>query len=391
MRFSAPLIALAASLMANASPIKVTRAVSNTTIAVLKFAELLEQLESQFYKQALNKFQPADFTAAGITVPDVAIQNFQDILAHETAHVAILDQALSDNGDAPLSDCTFNFDPVLTDVATMAAVARTVEHVGVGAYLGGADLIEEKDFLAAAATILTVEARHQTFLNIIAGATPIPQALDVALTPSDVLSIAGAFISGCNPASEIGLPPGNPPLAVTNTGTIGIGTKLEFSSPALNSTNESTASCQMLIGGQATSLSFPADECIVPEGIVIDGPVWIWLTTDSQPLAADIHIRASSQILAGPTAAFLDTQSNALGALVRSGSGFNSTQTISPSDASSELATATVTGIATETGSPGTYTAPPPDGTASPDTTASPAAVPAVSVIGVGVIPVSSA
>jgi len=56
---------------------------------LLEFAELLEQLESNFYTQALNKFQPEDFTAAGITVPDVAIQNFQDILSHETAHVAL--------------------------------------------------------------------------------------------------------------------------------------------------------------------------------------------------------------------------------------------------------------------------------------------------------------
>jgi len=378
MRFSVPLIALAASLTANASPIKVTRAVSATTVTVLKFAELLEQLETQFYTQALAKFQPADFTAAGISVPDVAIQNFQDILAHETAHVAILDQALSDNGDTPLSGCTFNFDPVLTDVATMAAVARTVEHVGVGAYLGGADLIDDKNFLAAAATILTVEARHQTFLNIIAGATPIPQALDVALTPSDVLSIAGAFVSGCDPAAELGLPPANPPLAITNTGTVGIGTTLQFSSPALNSTSQSSAFCQMLIGGQTLSIPLPVDQCQVPAGIEIDGPVWIWLTTDGQPLAADIHIRASTQILAGPTAAFIDTQSNALGALVRSGTGFNSTQTISPSDASSELATAT---------SPPGNVAPAP--TDAP--TGSPAGVPPISVVGVGAIPVSSA
>jgi hypothetical protein len=37
----------------------------------------------------LQKFQPADFTAAGISVPEVAIQNFQSILTHEKAHVAM--------------------------------------------------------------------------------------------------------------------------------------------------------------------------------------------------------------------------------------------------------------------------------------------------------------
>jgi len=206
MRFSLALVAAVAPLMAMAAPLKVTRAVSDTTIAVLKFAELLEQLETEFYTQALAKFQPQDFTTAGISVPDVAIQNFQSILEHEKAHVLVLDQALADNGDEPLKTCTFNFDPVLTDVATMAAVARVVEHVGVGAYLGGADLVQEKDFLGAAASILTIEARHQSFLNIVAGATTVPQALDVALSPSDVLSIAGAFVQGCDPAAEIGLP-----------------------------------------------------------------------------------------------------------------------------------------------------------------------------------------
>lgn len=386
MRFSVALIAAAAPFMAMAAPVKVTRAVSDTTIAVLKFAELLEQLETEFYKQALAKFTPQDFTTAGISVADVAIQNFQAILEHETAHVAVLGQALADNGDSPLNTCTFDFAPVLTDVATMAAVARTVEHVGVGAYLGGADLIAEKEFLGAAASILTIEARHQSFLNIVAGASTVPQAVDVALSPSDVLSIAGAFVKGCDPAAELGLPPGNAPLAITNTGTVAAGTKLAFSSPALNSTNESNSFCQMIIGGNPTALSLPINECIVPEGL--DGPVWIWITSDNQPLNTNIHVRATDKIIAGPTAAFIDSRSNALGALVRnSGNGFNSSQTISPSDASSQLESATATATETSATATATQTGAP----VNPAPTAAPAAVPPISVIGVGVIPASSA
>lgn len=386
MRFSVALIAAAAPFMAMAAPVKVTRAVSDTTIAVLKFAELLEQLETEFYKQALAKFTPQDFTTAGISVADVAIQNFQAILEHETAHVAVLGQALADNGDSPLNTCTFDFAPVLTDVATMAAVARTVEHVGVGAYLGGADLIAEKEFLGAAASILTIEARHQSFLNIVAGASTVPQAVDVALSPSDVLSIAGAFVKGCDPAAELGLPPGNAPLAITNTGTVAAGTKLAFSSPALNSTNESNSFCQMIIGGNPTALSLPINECIVPEGL--DGPVWIWITSDNQPLNTNIHVRATDKIIAGPTAAFIDSRSNALGALVRnSGNGFNSSQTISPSDASSQLESATATATETSATATATQTGAP----VNPAPTAAPAAVPPISVIGVGVVPASSA
>jgi len=399
MRFIVTLAALAAPLLVDAAPILLPRVDTAATVAVLKFAEVLEQLETQFYTQALQKFVTQDFIDAGISVPDVAIQTFQNIMSHEAAHVQVLDQALADNGDTPVSGCSFNFGPVLTDVATMASVARVVEHVGVAAYLGGADILDDKNFLAAAATILTVEARHQSFLNVLAGATSIPQAFDVALTPQDVLSIAGAFISGCDPATEIGLAPGNPPLAISNTGPVGIGSQLQFSSPALNSTSQTGAFCQMMIGGLPTSIPLPIDECIVPAGV--NGPVWIWLTTDGQPLASDIHVRASTQILAGPAAAFIDTQSDALGALVRNGngnSGFSTSQVISPTQAQGELSSAsTVLPTPTDGSSDSNATITATDGVVQvPQVTAVPTlattgAIPAVSVIGVGQIPVSGA
>jgi len=80
----------------------------------------------------------------------------------------------------------------------MAATARLVENVGVAAYLGAAHLVSDPVLLTAAASILTVEARHQTILNILGHATPIPQSFDIGFTPSQVLAIAGAFVSGCD-------------------------------------------------------------------------------------------------------------------------------------------------------------------------------------------------
>lgn len=108
-----------------------------------------------------------------------------------------LQAALAANGAQPISGCNFDFSSVLTNVTTMAAAARLVENVGVGAYLGAASLIADPSLLTAAASILTVEARHQTILNVLNGATAIPQAFDIPLTPPQVLALAGPFISGC--------------------------------------------------------------------------------------------------------------------------------------------------------------------------------------------------
>ena len=86
----------------------------------------------------------------------------------------------------------------------MAATARVVENVGVAAYLGGATLLTDPIILGAAASILTIEARHQTILNVLSGTgSAIPQAFDIAFTPSDVLAIAGPFFSG---PCDLGIP-----------------------------------------------------------------------------------------------------------------------------------------------------------------------------------------
>ena len=105
----------------------------------------------------------------------------------------------------------------------MAATARIVEAVGVSAYLGGAALMSDPVLLTSAASILTVEARHQTILNILSGVgTTIPDPFDFALTPSEVLALVGPFfkgpcdlgISGMSHRSHIILFPQNRKLSI---------------------------------------------------------------------------------------------------------------------------------------------------------------------------------
>ena len=56
-----------------------------------EFADVLEQFESQFYQQALQKFQSSDFTAAGFVDAQVPIQQFTAIQSDEASHQTALE------------------------------------------------------------------------------------------------------------------------------------------------------------------------------------------------------------------------------------------------------------------------------------------------------------
>ncbi|KAK1222569.1 hypothetical protein PQX77_014583 [Marasmius sp. AFHP31] len=349
MRYST-FFALAAPLAAvHAAPVR--RQSDNIDVTILKFADVLEQLESEFYAKALEKFQPADFTNAGFASPDIAIQQFQVIQSDEATHSTVLQAGLAAVGETPVTSCKFNFDSALTDVTTMAAIGRVVENVGVGAYLGAAPLVTDPVILQAAGSILTVEARHQTVQNLLSGGgTSVPAAFDIALAPSEVLAIAAPFFDG---PCDLGVP-AHPTLSLTNTGLVGPGTKLEFQSDAINGTvSEDDLFCQMLLGGQPTSIALPFKECVVPQ---INGPVAIFVTSDSQPLVANTRDRQTNnnKLVAGPTLAFIDTQPQMLGQMLRAsgttgGASSESTQTITPDQASKVIEGAQSTGAPSST------------------------------------------
>lgn len=358
MRYTTSLLALAAPLAVFAAPVR--RQDANLDVTILKFADVLEQFESQFYAAALAKFQESDFTAAGFVSSQVPTQQFTIIQGDEATHSTVLQAALKSLGQEPITSCKFKFDAALSDVATMAATARVVENLGVSAYLGAAPLVTDPVVLQAAGSILTVEARHQTVLNVLSGSgTAIPSAFDVGFSPSEVLAVAAPFIDG---PCDLGVP-ALPTLAVTNTGAVAPGTKLTFQSDAINGTvPEDSLFCQMLVGGAPFSLSLPFNECVVPDGL--DGPVAIWVTADNQPLAANTVNRGNNQnkLLTGPTIAFIDTQPQMLGQMLRasgtgSGASSETTQTISPDQASSVIAGATSTASGAE--ATGTATPPP--------------------------------
>ncbi|PRQ71862.1 Ferritin-like domain-domain containing protein, partial [Rhodotorula toruloides] len=116
--------------------------------------------------------------------------------------VKALERAIIALGAQPFQGCSFNFGRALSDPLEFLAVARAVEAVGQGAYLGAAHLVSDPSLLTAAGSILTVEARHQSFLNLLSGGTFEAQSFDLAFSPAQVLALVGGFLQGCQ-ASDL--------------------------------------------------------------------------------------------------------------------------------------------------------------------------------------------
>jgi hypothetical protein len=130
----------------------------------------------------------SDFMALGLTQGQV--KSLMGIGQTEATHVSTLISAIAATGSKPVEACQYNFDAALASADAMVKTARVLEAVGVSAYLGAAPLINSSDVLAAAASIVTVEARHQAFIRVAGGAEPVPAAFDTALQPRAVFTLA---------------------------------------------------------------------------------------------------------------------------------------------------------------------------------------------------------
>lgn len=67
----------------------VTNRVTDRAI-ILALANVLEQLESAFYTQALQRFNVSSFEAAGYASSQIPIQQFQAVASDESTHAITL-------------------------------------------------------------------------------------------------------------------------------------------------------------------------------------------------------------------------------------------------------------------------------------------------------------
>jgi hypothetical protein len=178
------------------------RAASPITDAViLNYALTLEHLEDKFYREGLANFTVADFEAAGFDA--TVYDNIVKVSSDETTHVAVLTAALKAAGVKPVEECVYAFG--VTDPKVFLATAAILEGVGVSAYLGAAADIMSKAYLTEAGSILTVEARHSSYIRNALGEVPFAVPFDAPLSYDEVYTLAAPFFVSC-PADQPVLP-----------------------------------------------------------------------------------------------------------------------------------------------------------------------------------------
>jgi hypothetical protein len=129
---------------------------------ILNFALLLEYVQAGLYADVLRR-----------NVLTGELRRFAEVVGgQERAHISFIRKALGDTARKP-PKLDFGDDTATAESFTDAALK--LEDLGVAAYNAQAPSLT-KDSLAAAARIVSVEARHASWIRAIAGVTPAPDA-----------------------------------------------------------------------------------------------------------------------------------------------------------------------------------------------------------------------
>jgi hypothetical protein len=164
---------------------------SKTDKSILNYALVLEYVQASFYTEAERlKTLKGDTARQARTVG-----------AHERAHVKALRDVL---GRDAVKRPSFDFRGVTESPGAFRRTAVAFEDLSVAAYAGQAPRIDSTPYLIAALGILSVEARHASWIRRLAGKQPAARAFDEPRPRSEVLKLVEQtrFIeSGARPST----------------------------------------------------------------------------------------------------------------------------------------------------------------------------------------------
>jgi rubrerythrin len=134
-------------------------------VGILNFALTLEYLEAAFYNEATANNKKSSFLKKN----KQAQVFLKTVTADENAHVAYLKKAL---GSKAIAAPKVDFGATTSSEAAFIKTAVALENTGVHAYSGQALNIVAPSTVAAALSILTIEARHASVAGLLLKATP---------------------------------------------------------------------------------------------------------------------------------------------------------------------------------------------------------------------------
>jgi rubrerythrin len=152
---------------------------------IVNFALTLEYLEAAFYKEAAKIDRLSDEAKE-------LIDTFGET---EQQHVDTLTGIVKQRGGKPAKVPGVDFGDLSTEGAFLK-LAVAFEDVGVSAYNGAGPALKDKELLAAAGSIVQVEARHAAAVRLLADKDPAPDAFDPTLTKDEVLKAVQPYVKG---------------------------------------------------------------------------------------------------------------------------------------------------------------------------------------------------
>jgi ferritin-like protein len=153
--------------------------VAKSDVTILNFALTLEYLQASFYTEAER---------VGALKGALADQA-RVVGSHERAHVAAFRAVL---GRAAVKRPHFDFHGATENAKSFRATAVAFEDLAVGAYKEQLPSIRSDQYLAAAISIHSVEARHAAWIRRLADVVPASKAFDEPLSDRQTVQIVNS-------------------------------------------------------------------------------------------------------------------------------------------------------------------------------------------------------